>query len=112
MGKIDIDCRNEGDVIIIDLSGQLDVYNSGELQKLIDAFMARGYQKFILNLDKVSYLDSSTISAFIHAHQRLQKIEGRFMLAHLNGAPKDVFEMAKLHEVFDLYPDVDSALKE
>ena len=27
MGKIDIDCRDEKDAIIIDLAGQLDIYN-------------------------------------------------------------------------------------
>jgi hypothetical protein len=26
MGKIDIDCRDEKDTIIIDLAGQLDIY--------------------------------------------------------------------------------------
>ena len=35
MGKIDIDCRDERD-IIIDLKGQMDVYNSNDVQKLIE----------------------------------------------------------------------------
>ena len=103
MGKIDIDCRDEKDTIIIDLSGQLDVYNSHDITLLVDAYRERGFHKFILNLEKVTYLDSSTISVFIHCYQTL-KDEGRFVLAGLHGAPKEVFELAKLHEVFQIFP--------
>ncbi|MZG54005.1 MAG: STAS domain-containing protein [Nitrospinae bacterium] len=110
MGKIDIDCRDEKETIIIDLAGQLDIYNSKDLSLLVDAYIERGFKKFVLNLEKVTYLDSSTISAFIHCFQRL-KDEGRFDLAGLNGAPKEVFELAKLHDVFEIFPDVPAAME-
>ncbi|MBT3924134.1 MAG: STAS domain-containing protein [Nitrospina sp.] len=109
MGKIDIDCRDENGIIIIDLTGQLDVYNSNDVNLLIDAYRERGFDKFILNLEKVTYLDSSTISVFIHCYQSLSG-KGRFALAGLNGAPKEVFELAKLHDVFQISPDVASAI--
>jgi anti-sigma B factor antagonist len=109
MGKIDIDCRDENGTIIIDLAGQLDVYNSHDINLLIDAYIERGINKFILNLEKVTYLDSSTISVFINCYQTL-KDKGKFSLVGLCGAPKEVFELAKLHDVFDIFPDVASAL--
>ena len=83
MGKINIDCRDEKDTIIIDLAGQLDVYNSHDVSLLIEAYRERGFHKFILNLQKVAYLDSSTISVFINCYQML-KDEGRFVLAGLH----------------------------
>jgi anti-sigma B factor antagonist len=111
MGKIDIDCRDEQGIIIIDLRGQLDVYNSAELQKLVNAYTSRDLLMFVLNLANVSYLDSSTISIFLYCLQMLEKAGGKFSLAGLTGAPLEVFEMSKLHEVFDLHPDVSSAIK-
>ncbi len=111
MGKIDIDCRDENGLIVVDLKGQLDIYNSGDVQKLIKAYRQRGFSKFVVNLENVTYLDSSTISVFINCFQTLEKVEGTFLLAGLQGAPKETFEMAKLHDVFELYPDVASALK-
>ena len=66
MGKIDIDCWNEDDLIVVDLKGQLDIYNSNDVQKLIEAYRQRGFKKFAVNLKDVTYLDSSTISVFIH----------------------------------------------
>jgi len=111
MGKIDIDCRDEQNVIIIDLKGQLDIYNSGELQRLVDAYLSRDFNRFVINLERVTYLDSSTISVFLNSLQKVQKKEGRFLLAHLRGNPKEVFDMAKLHEVFEVHPDVPSAIQ-
>lgn len=110
MGKIDIDCRDEAGIVIIDLKGQMDVYNSGELQRLIDAYIARGLTHFVVNLGNVTYMDSSTISVFLYSQQKVQKLEGQFALAAMTGAPKEVFDMAKLHEVFSVYPDVPSAI--
>lgn len=110
MGKIDIDCRDEKDTIIFDLAGQLDVYNSQDINLLVEAYRKRGFNKFILNLEKVTYLDSSTISVFIHCYQTVED-GGRFVLAGLHGAPKDVFELAKLHDVFQIFPDVPSAME-
>ena len=52
MGKIDIDCRDEKDAIIIDLAGQLDIYNSHDITLLVEAYRERGFHKFILNLKK------------------------------------------------------------
>ncbi|GJL79410.1 MAG: hypothetical protein NPINA01_23990 [Nitrospinaceae bacterium] len=110
MGKIDIDCWDENDFIVVDLKGQLDIYNSGDVQKLIEAYKQRGFNQFVVNLKNVTYLDSSTISVFINCFQTLEKAKGAFLLAGLQGAPKETFEMAKLHDVFELYPDVASAL--
>ena len=111
MGKIDINCWNEGNLIIIDLKGQLDIYNSGDVRKLFEAYRERGFDKFAVNLKEVTYLDSSTISVFIHCFQTLEKSKGKFVIAGLQGAPLEIFEMAKLHDVFELYSDIDSAIK-
>jgi anti-sigma B factor antagonist len=110
MGKIDIDCRDEKDNIIIDLAGQLDIYNSPDLSRLMDAYIEMGFKKLILNLKKFTYLDNSTISTFIQILQTLKE-EDRFVLAGLHGAPKEVFELVKLHDVFEIFPDVAAAMK-
>ena len=58
MGKIDIKCRDEKDTIIIDLAGQLDVCNFQELNLFFMPIKDRGFNKLIISLGKVTYLDS------------------------------------------------------
>jgi anti-sigma B factor antagonist len=112
MGKINIHCRDEGDVIVVDLAGQLDIYNSGDLELLVDAYITRDYIKFAVNLENVTYLDSSTISIFIKCLQKLGKMGGKLVLVGLNGSPKEVFDMAKLHDVFKITSELPEALKQ
>jgi len=110
MGKIDIDCKDVGDVIVIELAGQLDVYNSGDLARLVDAYINRGFKKFAVDLERVTYWDSSTLSVLINCLKKMDQEQGGFVLASLQGSPKEVFEMAKLQQVFKLFPSIDDAL--
>ncbi len=110
MGKIDINCKDVGDVIVIKLAGQLDIYNSGDLARLIDAYILRGFKKFAVDLEQVSYWDSSTLSVFINCLRKLEQEQGKFVLACLQGAPREVFEMAKFEQVFEVFVSIDKAL--
>ena len=58
MGKIDINCRDEKDTIIIDLAGQLDVCDFQELNLFVMPIKDRGFNKLIISLEQVTYLDS------------------------------------------------------
>ena len=42
MGKIDFDCRDEKDTIIIDLAGQLDVCNSHKIKLFVMPIWTEG----------------------------------------------------------------------
>ena len=61
-------------------------------------------------MEKVTYLDSSTISTFTQFFQILKE-EGRFVLTGLHGAPTEVFELTKLHNIFEIFSDVAAAMK-
>lgn len=111
MGKADINCHDEDGVLVFDLSGQLDVYNSGDLKELISAFLRRGYKQFVMNMENLTYMDSSTISVFIQGLQALEEKNGKFFLANLTGGPKDAIEMAKMQTIFNVFSDVSSALQ-
>jgi anti-anti-sigma regulatory factor len=70
----------------------------------------RGFNELIINSGKATYLDSSTSSVFIHYYETF-KDEGRFALAGLQGSPEEVFDMAKLQYVFQIFPDAPKAME-
>ena len=72
MGEIDIDCRDEKDTIIIDLAGQLDVCNSQELNLFVMPYKDRGFDKLIISLEKVTYLDRCTFSLLTNCYHILK----------------------------------------
>ncbi|MCX6356968.1 MAG: STAS domain-containing protein [Candidatus Aureabacteria bacterium] len=99
MGKMEVLVREAVDIGIIELAGEIDIYNCGEIKKLIDAYIARKIVKIIVDMGKVSYIDSSTIGVLISEVKRLEQQKGGLRLLNLKGAPRNVLEMARLEGV-------------
>jgi anti-anti-sigma regulatory factor len=72
--------------------------------------MDREFNRCIENLGKFTCLDSDTVSLLIYYCQAL-KDEGRFVLEGLQGSPKKLFDMAQLHDVFSIFPDVPKVME-
>lgn len=58
----------------------------------------------------VSYVDSSGLAVLIDAMQRIANYGGKFGLIGIRPAVRTVLEIARLDQVFRVYPDRDSAL--
>ncbi|MDP8248028.1 MAG: STAS domain-containing protein [Candidatus Tritonobacter lacicola] len=111
MGKLEVVVREESGVGIIEASGEIDVYNSGEIKKLVDAYIARGTSNILLDMRGVDYLDSSTISVLLVERERLTSHGGRLKLLGLQENPRKVFEIAKIDSIFDIYDNEEEALR-
>ena len=87
------------------------MYNSGEIKKLIDAYITRGISKILLDMKGVDYLDSSTISVLLTERERLKNRDGCLKLLGLQEAPRKVFEIARIDSIFDIYDEEGEALR-
>ena len=67
-------------------------------------------KQLVIDLTKVTYLDSSGLAVLIEGMQNVQKYGGKFRLAGVQEDVKHVFDIARLDQVFEIYPDVDAAL--
>lgn len=103
--------REVGDVVILDIKGEIDLYNTPELRQAIENQISRGKNKIIINLADVSYIDSSGIGALISAASTLKKYNGSLKITNLYGAVRKVFELTKLTSFFEVYRDVRDALE-
>ncbi len=93
--------KQKNEIQVIELSGELDFQSSPELrdrlQKIIEEF-----NKVLVNLKKVSYIDSSGLATFVEALQKVKRTNGKLVLSELAPAVRSVFEIAKLDRVFSL----------
>ena len=72
--------------------------------------IARKPAQLLVDLSGVTYVDSSGLAALIDAMQRVQQYGGKFGIVRLQETVRSIFEIARLDQVFQIYPDVDSAL--
>jgi anti-sigma B factor antagonist len=102
--------QKEG-VHIFELTGELDFHTSPNFRDCLHQLMDKKAAKVVVNLKKVSYIDSSGLATFVEALQKIKRYDGKLVLAELLPAVRSVFEIAKLDSVFMLTDSEDEAFQ-
>jgi len=106
-----IQSTNQGDINILELSGELDYHSSPELREKLTELTLKQAPKILVNLGGVDYMDSSGIATFVEAFQKAKRYQGRLILAALTPTVRGVFEIAKLDSIFEITSTVADAVK-
>jgi anti-sigma B factor antagonist len=104
-----INVTNQGDVHVLELSGELDYHSSPELREKLTELTGKQAPKILVNLGGIDYMDSSGIATFVEAFQKTKRYQGRLILAALTATVRGVFEIAKLDSIFEITPTVAEA---
>lgn len=107
---MELKIRKQGDIYIIDVSGDMDLYNTNQLKELFMKMLAKNIESFIINLENVSYIDSSGVGTLINIFSTVKQKNLKFYLANVHGTTKKVLELTKLMGFFPIAPSVEEAL--
>jgi anti-sigma B factor antagonist len=106
-----IDVRDEGEVTLVRLAGDLDAAGVPALTEHLDRLWSEGRRRFVLDLEGVPFIDSGGLSALVRLFKRVRGQAGGLGLASLQPAVRRVFELTRLDRAFDVYPDVAEAVR-
>ena len=95
---------------VLPLEGEIDLHVSPSIASSLKKMTDTKPKKLIVDLTRVSYIDSSGLAVLIEAMQNVSGYGGKFALAGLQEAVRPIFEIARLDQVFRIFPDVDAAL--
>ena len=104
-----ISVTSQGDIQVLELSGELDYHSSPELREKLSELTAKQAPKILVNLSGIDYMDSSGIATFVEAFQKTKRYQGRLILAELTATVRGVFEIAKLDSIFEIAATVTEA---
>jgi anti-sigma B factor antagonist len=107
---MEINRREVGDIVIFDINGEIDLYNAPEIKEKIKDELNKNKVNVVINLDRVSYIDSSGIGVLISSLSNLKKIGGALKLINVYASVRKVFELTKLTSFFDIYDNESDAL--
>lgn len=105
------DQRLPKDGIIIEMTGDLNLYSTPALKKIIDRLISAGKTKIYIIMDKLEYIDSSGLGAFLSFQSRLLKIQGFVKLCGPSRQVLSVLELTKLKTMLKVNPNLDEAFK-
>ena len=76
--------HRQGEVLVVDVEGQLIVGNRQELkQKVLDE-LERGERKFLIDFSQTGYIDSSGLGVLVSLSKKIREQGGELRLANLN----------------------------
>ena len=108
---LQISIRESADVTILDLQGRVTIGVDGDVLNVrLKELLAKGARKLLLNLEDVTQLDSSGISAVVGAYVSLSRQGGSLKLLCPCGRVQDVLQVMHVAEFIPTFEDETQAL--
>ncbi len=102
--------RESGNITIVDIDGNIDI-NSSDIVETIGYSLNSGKLNFIINFENVNMVDYSGLSVLAIAYKNVLNHKGKIRFLRVPAQVIELFRMAKLENVFEAYPDEESAIK-
>ena len=104
MSTLNIQERRIGNVTVLDMDGNIRISgNNVALQKAIRSLVDEERNQIVLNLARVTYIDSSGLGELISSHVTLTNRGGQIKLLNLTQRLQELMTITKLLPIFDVY---------
>lgn len=102
--------RKEQGATILDFEGRFDFSARREFKEAIEQIQERGEQQIILNLEGVSFIDSSALGMLVVAHQNSKLKQGHICLVNPQTYVRQILDLANVPKMIPVYNNVQDAL--
>jgi len=106
---MEISTKELGKATLVQVSGEVDMSNSPKVRETLMGLTKRKVPAILVDLGGVSYMDSSGIATLVEGLQEAMGYGGKFRLAALTPKVRQVFELARLTDVFEIFADLAGA---
>ena len=107
-----IEERNVGDVVVLDLKGKITLGEGDELLKdKVNSLVNQGRRKILLNFGDVPYVDSAGLGEIVRTYTTVSRQGGSLKLLSLTKRITDLLAITKLLTVFETYDNEADAVR-
>jgi len=101
--------KKHGDIDIVELSGRFAMANFSDVRDRLKSIIDEGEGKLIIDMEKVTFIDSSACAVLISAYKGMQLRDGRLVIV-TSSVVQSLIELTRLHTIFDISPSQEVAL--
>ena len=94
-------------VAVFQITGEVNIMTSPELKK---RFKGQSVKKVVVDLQNVSYVDSSGLATLVEMMKKTKLQGGSFGLSGLSDKVKSLFEITKLDKLFPIFATSEDAV--
>ena len=108
---MDVEVRQDGDVILVDMKGRLVAGTGAEqLQEIINELLAADWRKIVLNLSGIDRIDSAGIGELVSGIRLAERFSSKINLLHVKGQVRDILALSQLLPLLDIFYTEEEAL--
>ena len=100
-----------GGIKVLDVAGEIDVYTAPQFKDAVNNIINSGEKHLVINMARVTYMDSSGFGTLLSAIKRLRPQGGTVNLVQCNSAIDRILRITRLNTVFTTFDDVSDAVK-
>ena len=101
----------KGDVLVLAVSGEVDITTTAAFQRRLEKLLAAGEKKLVLDLTETSYIGSSGLGAISRTAKELRGKGGELCLASVHYLSREVMKFFGLMPIVRICDTVEEALK-
>jgi len=103
--------EEKGPAVLIEIKEErLDAHNSSEFKGQMLNLFEDGKNNIVVDLQEVRFIDSSGLGALVSGFKNASARNGNLRLCGLQPQVKSMFELTRLHRVFEIFPGSQEAL--
>ena len=107
---MDIEFKDIAEHRVIEVTGEVDLYNVSELKKALFSITDGAVNSVIVDMKNVNYMDSSVIGALVAGQKKMKAHNGKFGLMNIAEDVLNILRLATLDKFFTIYEDEDDLL--
>ena len=108
---MNINIVEKGSTVLIEVKEErLDAHNSSELKTQMLSLFDEGKNNLVIDLQDVRFVDSSGLGSLVSGFKNASARNGNLKLSGLQPQVKSMFELTRLHRVFEIFPGSEEAL--
>lgn len=103
--------RNEDLVVVLTLTGRLDLANGNKLKDEIKTVLDGGSTAIHLCMKELEFVNSSGLGAMVSIMKEIRLQHGRLTLSDLADYVREVFDITQLSHIFEIFSTEEEALR-
>lgn len=106
-----IEINNNDSVTTIALSGRFDSSVVPHFRELVSTLPDDQPENYVVDLGEVQYIDSGGLGCLVAFLRRVREDGGDIKVATLTAKVRAVFELTRLHRIFEIYDNSSAAIR-
>ena len=107
---LSLDTREIGDVTVVSVGGEIDVYTAPKLRDQLAELVAAGHYHLLIDMEQVEFLDSTGLGVLVGGLKKVRAHEGSMEIVCQQPRLLKIFRITGLAKVFTIHESEDAAL--